>query len=169
MGVERFGSDDGLHEVARIVRVAVDVLDGLWTNTHDGPSAASMSASQLRALTVLDRHEGINLSRLGAKTGAAPSSVSRLCDRLEALGFVQRSSSRSSRREVELWLTSQGRSHLERMRAGREEKLASVLETMTPDARRGLAEGLEVLCAAVLAGRPDASSPPGPSGTAHSA
>ncbi|MER7112480.1 MarR family transcriptional regulator [Streptomyces sp. NPDC000229] len=46
---------------------------------------------------------------LGEVLGSTPSSVSRMCDRLEALWFVARSPSSASRREVELRLTGRGR------------------------------------------------------------
>lgn len=91
---------------------------------------------------VLERDEGINLRTLGEVLGSAPSSVSRLCDRLQALGFVERTASPVSRRELELRLTRRGKAHLADLRARREEALMAVISTMTPSARKALGEGL---------------------------
>ncbi len=85
--------------------------------------------------------------------------MSRLCDRLEALGFVRRSSSPASRREVELRLTAQGRAHLDRLRARREERLAAVLARVTPASRARLMEAVEVVRAALVDVQADTPAP----------
>lgn len=167
MGVERYGPDHRLRDVARAMRGVIELLEVYWARAPDGSSP--ISAPQLRAMYVLERREGINLRQLGAELEAAPSSVSRLCDRLEALGFVRRSLSTSSRREVELRLTVQGRAHLDRLRARREERLAAVLARASPSSWARLMEGVEAIRAALTAVRtelPDnvAQPPPGPAG-----
>lgn len=103
---------------------------------------APVSASQLRVLYSLDHEEGINLRTLGELLDAAPPSVSRLCDRLEALGFVQRLPHPSSRRELELHLTGRGRAYLGDLRARRQEALREVIAAMAPSERKALLEGL---------------------------
>lgn len=90
----------------------------------------------------LDREEGLNLRTLGELLGSAPSSASRLCDRLQALGFVERAPSPVSRRELELRLTSQGRAYLLELRPRREEALLAAIAAMTPTAREAVLEGL---------------------------
>lgn len=147
MGVERYGPDHRLRDVARAMRGVIELLEVYWARAPDGSS--SVSAPQLRVMYVLERREGINLRQLGAELEAAPSSVSRLCDRLEALGFVRRSSSTASRREVELRLTGQGRVHLDRLRVRREERLAAVLSRASPSSWARLMEGVEAIRAAL--------------------
>ncbi|WP_411079196.1 MarR family winged helix-turn-helix transcriptional regulator [Streptomyces sp. cmx-18-6] len=155
MGVERFGPDDGLRDVAEAMRGVIELLEVYWTRAPDGASPVAVSAPQLRVMYVLERREGINLRHLGAELGAAPSSVSRLCDRLEALGFVRRSSSPTSRREVEVRLTAAGRLHLDRLRARRDERLAAVLARVTPASRARLREAVEALRAALTSVQAD--------------
>lgn len=151
MGVERSGPDQRLRDVARAMRGVIELLEVYWTRVPDGFSPVTVSAPQLRVMYVIECREGINLRQLGAELEAAPSSASRLCDRLEAIGFVRRSSSTASRREVELRLTAQGRVHLDRLRARREERLAAVLARASPASRARLMEAVEAIRVALTA------------------
>ncbi|MGP3976178.1 MarR family winged helix-turn-helix transcriptional regulator [Streptomyces sp. 8N114] len=120
----------------------IELLEVLWEHGRDAVSSSPVSASQLRVLYCLDRDEGMNLRTLGEMLGSAPSSVSRLCDRLQALGFLERLPSQVSRRELELHLTHQGRKYLSDLRLRREEALTATLAEMPPRARSVLHEGL---------------------------
>ncbi|HWG11634.1 MAG TPA: MarR family transcriptional regulator [Streptosporangiaceae bacterium] len=99
------------------------------------------SAAQLHVLLIIERHRDINLSGLATQLGALVSSASRLCDRLEAAGFLHRVHG-ASRRAVILRLSPEGRDLLDRLRRQRREDLARVLARMPPAARTALASGL---------------------------
>lgn len=129
-------------EAAEAAREVIELLEVLWERGREALSTTPVSPSQLRVLYSLERDEGMNLRALGEVLGAAPSSVSRLCDRLEAVGFVERHPSAVSRRELELRLTGEGRTYLVDLRAQRERVLSTTIEAMTPQARVALAEGL---------------------------
>ncbi|MFE7775273.1 MarR family winged helix-turn-helix transcriptional regulator [Streptomyces sp. NPDC057445] len=129
------------HENAQAARELIELLEVLWERGRDMASTP-VSASQLRVLYSLDREEGINLRTLGELLGSAPPSVSRLCDRMEALGFVRRVPSQVSRRELELHLTSRGKAYLKELRDRREAALLETIGTMTPAARKALLTGL---------------------------
>lgn len=144
-------------ETAQAARELIELLEVLWERGKDMVSPAPVSASQLRVLYSLDRYGGINLRTLGEALGSAPPSVSRLCDRLEALGFVQRLPSPVSRRELELHLTSRGKTYLRDLRAQRQEALLAVIATMPPSARNALLKGLTSFTDALE----DAGSVPG--------
>ncbi|WP_371483698.1 MarR family winged helix-turn-helix transcriptional regulator [Kitasatospora sp. NBC_00315] len=119
----------------------VELLEVLWGGGRE-VSTAPVSVSQLRVLYVLEKNEGINLRDLTETLDSRPPAVSRLCDRLEAVGFLRRSASSASRRELELRLTSAGREFLTDLRARREQDLQEVLSAMPPAARRALTTGL---------------------------
>ncbi|XTP09989.1 MarR family winged helix-turn-helix transcriptional regulator [Streptomyces albus subsp. chlorinus] len=129
-------------EAAETAGEVIELLEVLWERGRDAVSTSPVSSSQLRVLYCLDRDEGMNLRTLGEQLGSAPSSVSRLCDRLQALGFLERMPSPVSRRELELRLTRQGRTYLSDLRLRREEALTATLAAMPPRARRQLGEGL---------------------------
>ncbi|GGU47911.1 MarR family winged helix-turn-helix transcriptional regulator [Streptomyces lavendofoliae] len=126
----------------RPAREVTELLEVLWNRGRDLTSPAPVSSSQLRVLYVLDRDEPINLRTLGDVLGSAPSSVSRMCDRLDALGYIERSPGSASRREVELRLSARGRSHLDDLRARREAALLDVVDAMAPAVRAALTAGL---------------------------
>ncbi|GHE41028.1 MarR family transcriptional regulator [Streptomyces longispororuber] len=137
-------ADDTDHTHPDLAGELAELLEALWEHGREVPSAPA-SPSQLRVLHCLDRDEGINLRTLGELLGSAPPSVSRLCDRLEALGFVRRVPSKVSRRELELHLTRHGRTYLRTLRDRRVASLREVTDRMTPAARRVLLDGLVAL------------------------
>jgi DNA-binding MarR family transcriptional regulator len=101
-----------------------------------------ISASQLRALLVVDLYGKTNLNQLADEIGAIPSSASRLCDRLLAAGLLQRRPGAADRREVELSLSTAGERLIEQLRAGRRAELARALAGMDEAHRRALVTGL---------------------------
>ena len=119
----------------------------LWDRAEDW-AVPRVPSSQLRVLTVLERSGPMNLTTLAKSLGAIPSSASRLCDRLEAAGLLQRESNPGSRREVVLSVSSEGRRRLEAFAAVRRSDFAQVLELMTPQARESLVDGLQEFSAA---------------------
>ena len=150
---------DGPREVpgplVAAIEEAAGFLAAIWNReTADLPT----SAAQLHVLLIVERHRDINLSGLAAQLGALASSASRLCDRLEAAGFLHRVPG-ASRRAVILRLSPQGRDLLDRLRRQRREDLARVLARMPPAARTALAAGLSQFRAA--AGRNYLSRPAG--------
>lgn len=126
---------------------ASELLEVLWGRA----STAPVSASQLRVLFILEHHEGINLRTLADCLGSTPPSTSRLCDRLQAVGFVERRTSAGSRRELELFLSRRGSAFLADLRSRREAALEGVLEQMPAAQRAALLRGLEAFCAAAAA------------------
>ncbi|MFD3547313.1 MarR family transcriptional regulator [Streptomyces sp. NPDC058655] len=119
-----------------------ELLEVLWRPSQNAAAVASVPPSQLRALTIIEQRAGINLRDLGEALGSTAPAVSRLCDRLEAAGLLQRSRVRANRRELELNLSRRGHAVLADTRALQAQKTAEVLQRMSPQHRRVLAEGL---------------------------
>ncbi|MEU6977613.1 MULTISPECIES: MarR family transcriptional regulator [unclassified Streptomyces] len=147
-------------QTTQAARELIELLEVLWERGRDMVSPTPVSASQLRVLYSLDREEGISLRTLGDLLGSAPPSVSRMCDRLEALGFVQRLPSSVSRRQLELRLTAHGKAYLRDLRAQREEALLAVIGAMSPTSRKALLRGLTGFQEALGQDAPTASSRP---------
>lgn len=127
---------------AHVVSRATELIEVLWGSGRD-VSAPPVSPSQLKVMYALEDDDGINLRTLTERLGSTAPSVSRLCDRLQAVGFLRRASSSSSRRELQLWLSDRGRSFLRDLRARREAELSEVLADMPAAKRAALVEGLE--------------------------
>ncbi|MEU4727462.1 MarR family transcriptional regulator [Streptomyces sp. NPDC023588] len=126
----------------------LEMLDLLWGRGQEAMTA--VPPSQLRALTVIDEREGMNLRDLGEVLGSTPPSVSRLCDRLEAAGLIHRSRATSNRRELEVRLSRGGRAVLASVRAARAGELQAVLTRMSPAQQRALFEGMTAFHSAAL-------------------
>ena len=102
-------------------------------------------------LLILEHHEDINLRTLADSLASTPPSTSRLCDRLQAAGFVEREVSSADRREVRLHLSGHGRAFLADLRVRREQALRAVLDQMPAAKRVALLQGLEAFCDAAAA------------------
>ncbi|MFD8231030.1 MarR family winged helix-turn-helix transcriptional regulator [Streptomyces sp. NPDC059696] len=148
-------------EVARVTSTAAELLEVLWGRASTAPA----SASQLRVLLILEHHEGINLRTLADSLASTPPSTSRLCDRLQAAGFVEREVSPADRREVRLHLSGRGRVFLDDLRGRREQALRAVLDQMPAAKRAALLQGLEAFCDAAATQIHDDSEDSRSSGT----
>ncbi|WP_333770733.1 MarR family winged helix-turn-helix transcriptional regulator [Streptomyces sp. IBSBF 2435] len=120
----------------------IELLEILWERRRD-ISPAPVSAAQLRVLYILERDECLNVGGLAAALGASAPSTSRLCDRLEALGFVARSPNSANRREKDLRLADAGRAHLRQLRLWREAELQKTIAAMPPEAQVDLLRGIQ--------------------------
>ncbi|MGW0560605.1 MarR family winged helix-turn-helix transcriptional regulator [Streptomyces sp. NPDC003016] len=138
-------------QVAHDTCATLELLQLLWSRGQEAAPSGPISPSQLRALTVLEGQDGVNLRALGEALGSRPSSVSRLCDRLEAAGLVERLPSATSRREVEVRMSRRGRDLLAEFRAFRVREIEAVLREIAPGELAALAGGLEAFRAAAAA------------------
>jgi DNA-binding MarR family transcriptional regulator len=130
-----------------VVESAAAALVAVWAHSRQAADT-KVSSIQLQALLTLEPHRHINLATLSEALGALPSSTSRLCDRLEATGWVHRSTSQDDRRELTISLTASGRALLAELRARRREDLAQVMDEMPQAARAALILGLRAFTAA---------------------
>jgi len=108
---------------------------------------SSVPPAQMRALLTIDQAGSLNLSGLAGALGASASAASRLCDRMQAAGLLTRDRAAASRREIVLLPTESGRRLAEWVRGRRRAALRDVMETMSPDGREALAQGLRELAA----------------------
>ncbi|MET9621947.1 MarR family transcriptional regulator [Streptomyces sp. NPDC006464] len=121
---------------------AGELLEVLWGRASTAPA----SPSQMRVLLMIEHQDGVNLRTLADSLASTPPSISRLCDRLVAAGFVERVISPLDRREVRLHLSDQGCTFLGDLRERREQELRAVLDLMPATKRTALLEGLEAFC-----------------------
>ncbi|MFD3580455.1 MarR family winged helix-turn-helix transcriptional regulator [Streptomyces sp. NPDC058644] len=135
------------HSPERVAHAACsvsDLLEVLWGRGQEAAPSGPLPPSQFRALTVIKEQRKVNQRTLGEALGSRPSAVSRLCDRLEAAGLIERLPSTTSRREVDLRLSRRGSSVLEEFRTLRMREVEAVLETMSSADLATLAEGLDL-------------------------
>ncbi|MBX7466419.1 MarR family winged helix-turn-helix transcriptional regulator [Streptomyces sp. NPDC059095] len=138
----RPGSTSPSQKAADTAAEVSGLLGVLFGRAQAKAPAGPVSASQTRALVAIERLEGGNLRALGQALGSSAPATSRLCDRLEAAGLIERRLSTASRRELELYLSRQGRALLDEVRRREMHELQPVLGAMAPEALEHLAKGL---------------------------
>jgi DNA-binding MarR family transcriptional regulator len=135
-------------------RVDADTLAGaaeafarVWTALPpDLPD--KLSTSQLRTLHAVRRRGVTTITQLARDLSALPSSATRLCDRLVAAGYLDRTPDATNRRFHEVSLTPSGQRLLQVLDAHRREALAGVLDRLDDAERSALAQGLTAFAAA---------------------
>ncbi|RKN41388.1 MarR family winged helix-turn-helix transcriptional regulator [Micromonospora endolithica] len=90
----------------------------------------AVSPTQLRVLSLLSGRPETNVNRLAELLDVVPSSASRLCDRLEAIGLLRRVADPRDRREVRLVPTAAADALLRDVRERRHAALRAVLDRM---------------------------------------
>ncbi|MFI5898800.1 MarR family transcriptional regulator [Streptomyces cyaneofuscatus] len=144
---------EGCRRTATAAGGLTELLDVLWESARNSTArvAAPGSTSQLRLMYLMDREGGIRMRTVCHLLAASPPSVSRMCDRLQAIGFIERTPCPDSGREVVLRLTAEGERHLHRIRERRDGLLHEAIAGMRPTERRALARGLAGLTSRLAA------------------
>ncbi|MEU9408365.1 MarR family transcriptional regulator [Streptomyces sp. NPDC048281] len=151
------GPPDGLLALAVSMADAVEGLTTLWSVAAQG-ARVRLSPHQLRALQIMEAEPGLNLTALAVRTDVGLPAASRLCDRLEAAGLLERELHPRNRRAVRLHVTRQGRQALEEVAGRRARRLAVALGAMEPAEAEALGRALRGFLAA-LDGRTDGEDP----------
>lgn len=100
---------------------------------------------QFRTLVVLATNGPRRLADLAEALDVSPSTTTRMCDRLETKGFIERTRDELDRREVNLELTSAGRKLVEAVLQRRRAGLSDLLELVPDGSREDLVHSLSAL------------------------
>ncbi|WP_353937426.1 MarR family winged helix-turn-helix transcriptional regulator [Mesorhizobium liriopis] len=132
-GYERLGPL--VHDVARLLRRSFE------RRISDG----SLSATQGRALILVAKSEGMPQARLADLLEIEPISVSRLLDRMEDGGWVERRPDPTDRRVRSVYPTDKSRAVLHEVRSVAGDVYEEALKGLSPDERKALIHGLQVM------------------------
>ncbi|WP_200214440.1 MarR family winged helix-turn-helix transcriptional regulator [Micromonospora coerulea] len=131
----------------------VGVLDSA-TSRH----TVGVSPTQLRVLSLIMTHPDTNVNRLAELLDVVPSSASRLCDRLEAVGLVRRAADPRDRREVRLIPTAAAETLLRELKDRRHQAVQTVLDRMPNRVQHELLLALLAFSQAATAAAPQTST-----------
>ncbi|MFK0160306.1 MarR family winged helix-turn-helix transcriptional regulator [Streptomyces sp. NPDC090499] len=145
---------DDLTALAVSMADAVEGLTTLWSVAAQGASVR-LSPHQLRALRIMAGEPGLNLTAVAARMDIGLPAASRLCDRLEAAGLLERELHPRNRRVVRLHVTRQGRQALDEVAHRRSRRLAAALGAMEPADAEALGRGLRGFLTALDGGPGD--------------
>ncbi|GEB49812.1 MULTISPECIES: MarR family winged helix-turn-helix transcriptional regulator [Streptomyces] len=110
-----------------------------------GAEDESLTLAQLRTLVVLHTGGPVKLASLAGTLGVNPSTATRMTERLERSGFVDRQINPDCRREVVLRLTGAGARLVERTLARRRAEIARWVALIPGRERAELVAGLRAL------------------------
>ncbi|WP_228990698.1 MarR family transcriptional regulator [Streptomyces sp. DH8] len=156
-------ADGAGQDPAHAASSIVEHLDVMWDHARNATAGMSApgSTSQLRLMYVVDGEDGIRMRTVCHRLASAPPTVTRMCDRLQAIGFLERLPCPDNGREIALRLTAAGREHLQRIRAQRDTVLHQAIANMSPGERGALALGLAGLRAQLATARAEDRRTPG--------
>ena len=145
-------------DLAASIDAAAETLVGVLDSAVSRHRLA-VSPTQLRVLSLLTSRPETNVNGLAELLDVVPSSASRLCDRLEAIGLLRRMPDPRDRREVRLVPTTAAQALLGELRARRHEAVRAVLDRMPVRVQQDLLRALLAFGqAAVVAETPDTST-----------
>ena len=131
----------GVDAVTDAVLTASRLLVGLSARSISAVED-SITLPQFRLLVVLHSRGPLRHSTLSDHLGVAPSTASRMVDRLVAADMVRRDASPNSRREIMVELTEAGQQVVRQVTARRRKEIAKIVAKMPEDTRRGLVDAL---------------------------
>jgi DNA-binding MarR family transcriptional regulator len=140
-------ADPDVRELGRAYLDAVALLEPVQGEIW---RAAQLTLTQLRALRRL-RHSPKTTGELGRELGLAPASMTRVIDRLEERGLVERKRDEEDRRRVLLVITARGERLLGETRLLEGTNVHRAVEQMSPTERRRVTEALRLLVERVRA------------------
>ena len=111
---------------------------------------------QFRVLVMASAERSLNLRSVAAGLGVHPSNATRACDRLVAVGLLDRREDPGDRRQIILTLTEAGRQLIGSVMERRRTAIGGVLKEIPADGRGTLTDGLNAFSAAAerLHGKP---------------
>jgi DNA-binding MarR family transcriptional regulator len=126
------------------VLTATRALIALTTQSL-GELAADLSAAQYRALVVLASRGAQRMVDLAHVLGVEPSSLGRMCDRLERKGFIDRRRDVRDRRSVVVSLSREGRQVVDEATVARRAVIRAALAELSIGQRECAAVALRAL------------------------
>jgi DNA-binding MarR family transcriptional regulator len=131
----------GVDEVTDAVLSASRVLVAVASRSLAGNE--NVTLAQYRTLVVLQSRGPQSAQNLAAELGVAPSTVTRMCDRLVGKGLVKREAVAENRREVRVLVTPAGADIVGAVSRRRRRELRRIVSAMTDRERGTLVRALE--------------------------
>lgn len=133
---------DGTVDICAVER-GVIALTEAWNAAVEGLESP-VPPTQLRALLIIGQAGRPSLGQLAEALGASASATSRLCDRMQAAGLLNRVA-HDKHRGVTLILTAPGQRLADWVGDRRRAMLRQLLDAMSATGRTALEEGLREL------------------------
>jgi DNA-binding MarR family transcriptional regulator len=140
---------------APALTAALEQLVRLFLRRLSSPNGLSLAAAA--TLATLERSGPCRLTELAVREGVTQPAMTQLVSRLQGEGLVTRDTDPSDGRVVQVSITDAGRAALTARRAARGERLAELLDGLSPDDRAALTAAVPAMEALIRL----AEAPPG--------
>ena len=147
--------------------LVADIARLLRRNIDRRLQSLELTQAQWRAIVHLSRNEGITQAALAESLEIQPITLTRLVDRMESAGWVERRTHPLDRRAVQLYLTPKSQPILEEMHARAAETLNEATRGIAPRAQRQLVATLEQIKHNLVAAEATAASTNGAGTSRH--
>lgn len=135
-----------LHDASRLLRKRFETR----------ASAYGLSSAQWRLLVRVFKEEGVAQARLAELLEIEPISVSRLIDRMEEAGWIERRFDPGDRRVRQIFLTDRSRPIFGEMRAVATDVFDQAMTGLSPEERRATIAHLKTIVSNLSDGDPAA-------------
>src|SRR6266851_1144876 len=135
------------------VRDLTTIIEEFTTIFIRLPSVERLSFTTLSVLHTLSRKGPMRLTELTATEQMTQPAITQMVRRLEDDGLLERRADKSDGRTVLVQLTTRGAQVIEARRAARVERLASLLDRLSPEERAAIACALPALAHTIELGR----------------
>jgi DNA-binding MarR family transcriptional regulator len=129
---------------AELLEVMPAIMQFVRAEMRNQPDP-SLSVTQLRALSFLDRNPNLSLSEVADYIGITRASTSTMIDRLVQRGLVDRQEDPKERRHVMLKLTQTGSDRLAQMRNIIRQTITTLFDQLTPEELEQVSQSLALL------------------------
>jgi DNA-binding MarR family transcriptional regulator len=138
--------------LAAEVAAAIERLLGLFRSLSP---ASGLSLTAAATLATVERSGPCRLTWLATREGVTQPAMTQLIARLQDAGLVDRAADPADGRVVQIRITADGKAVLAHRRAVRADRLAGLLERLSPDERDALAAALPAMDVLASAKRPE--------------
>src|SRR6516165_10960742 len=150
--MESSASGDSERTLAAGLAEVFERLIGLFRSLSP---ASGLSLTAAATLATLERSGPSRLTWLAAREGVTQPAMTQLIARLQDAGLVDRAADPADGRVVQIRITADGLAVLAGRRAVRAERLAGLLDRLSPDEREALAAALPAMDALAGARHPE--------------
>jgi DNA-binding MarR family transcriptional regulator len=133
--------DDSLEDAVETTLTASRALLGVVARSVGG-AVEEISLPQFRVLVLVVSEGPMRIGTLAQRMGVVPSTFSRTLDRMVSGGWIIRTESPHSRREVLVTLTEAGQRLVEEVTERRRREIREILADLSPQQRAAVVRGL---------------------------
>jgi DNA-binding MarR family transcriptional regulator len=123
-------------DVERLADIMMTLQRCLMLRLSEELSRGQVSFPQFFLLGHIANHDFLSMSEIAEKMNHSTAAATGLVDRLEILGYVERSHAASDRRKVLVKITAKGSALVDKIRQGIVHNLSQIMDLLPPEEQK---------------------------------